>query len=382
MTSLTGYTNNGLNQSLNGVVSLSDGSGTTISEGNITTTNLTLTNNLITNYNTISNLTSLSYLYGLTGNIQTQINSFNASILLGLSNTWTGATNTFNNNVVINGLTNLNSNTYINTTSGTTAIPLAINNSNPPGSGTSTTSLQLTQGNHGCQLSGILTQGVGASFNLSVGEKTSNTWYTVMSGNQTTLTLASTTTQINNLSVNNNGITFNSSPSGYTTSNIYQSYYNLNVLNSGGTTNGNANINFGFDSSAWKFTINTGFAVFNTQVIFNNGLQVSSGQTSTLRSTSTEGLTNTGNITNSGNLINNGNITTNNNTNYGTNSTIITTNTTLSWPLNRVILVNALTIPFTVTLPTLTSANNGLVITIRALPTKKGRGTLLFFKNA
>ena len=57
---------------------------------------------------------------------------------------------------------------------------------------------------------------------------------------------------------------------------------------------------------------------------------------------------------------------------------IITTNTTLSWPLNRVILVNALTIPFTVTLPTLTSANNGLVITIRALPTCNQTVTIAF----
>jgi len=319
MTSLTGYTNNGLNQSLNGVVSLSDGSGTTISEGNITTTNLTLTNNLITNYNTISNLT-LSYLYGLTGNIQTQINSFNASILLGLSNTWTGATNTFNNNVVINGLTNFNSNTFINTSSGTTAIPLVINNSNPSGTGSSSTSLQLIQANFGCQLSGILTQGVGASFNLSVGENNTPTWNTVMSGSQNTLTIASTTTQVNNLSVNNNGIIFNSSPSGYTTSNIYQSYYNLNLLNSGGTTNSNANINFGFDSSAWKFIINTSFAVFKTLTVFDNGLSVTSGQTSTLRSTSTEGLTNTGNITNSGYLINSGNITANNLTTTSTSS--------------------------------------------------------------
>ena len=63
---------------------------------------------------------------------------------------------------------------------------------------------------------------------------------------------------------------------------------------------------------------------------------------------------------------------------WTTSQPIITTNTTLSWPLNRVILVNALTIPFTVTLPTLTSANNGLVITIRALPTCNQTVTIAF----
>ena len=272
------------------------------------------------------------------------------------------------NSLIVNGSSTLNSNTYINTTSGSSSVGLVINNSNPSATGSSTTGLLLTQGNYGCQLQGILTQGVGGSFNLSVGSSPSS-WSTVMSGNSSTLTIASTTTQVNNLSVNNNGITFNSSPSGYTTSNIYQSYYNLNVLNSGGTTNSNANINFGFDSSAWKFIINTGFAVFKTLTIFDNGLSVSSGQTTTLRATTTEGLTNTGNITNSGDLINNGNITTNNNTNYGTNSTIITTKTTLSWPLNRVIFVNATTTSITVTLPTLTSANDGLSIVIRCLPT-------------
>jgi hypothetical protein len=68
----------------------------------------------------------------------------------------------------------------------------------------------------------------------------------------------------------------------------------------------------------------------------------------------------------------------NNNVTYGTNSTIIATATTLSFPLSRVIYVNALTTPFTVTLPTLTSANNGLVVTIRALPTCSQTVTIAF----
>ena len=46
MTSLTGYSNNGLTQSLNGISSLSDGSGTNIQDGSIETINLTLGGNL------------------------------------------------------------------------------------------------------------------------------------------------------------------------------------------------------------------------------------------------------------------------------------------------------------------------------------------------
>jgi len=195
-----------------------------------------------------------------------------------------------------------------------------------------------------------------------------------MSGDQNTLTIASTNTV-----VNGNGITFAASPSAYTTSNIAQNYYNLNLLNNCGTTNGNGNINMGFDSSNWKFSLNTGFAVFNTQVVFNNGLQVASGQTSYLKTTETHGLTNaSSNITNNGDLINNGVIQTNNGVKHGLNSIIYTTSTTLSWPLPRVIFVNALVTPFTVTLPTLTSANNGLVITIRALPTCTQTVTIAF----
>jgi hypothetical protein len=109
MTSLTGYTNNGLNQSLNGISSLSDGAGTIIQDGNISTNDITIAGDLINNYNKISNLL-ISYLYGLTGNIQTQINSIDVQSILNLNNTWTG-TNIFSNNVNLNGNLILNSTT-------------------------------------------------------------------------------------------------------------------------------------------------------------------------------------------------------------------------------------------------------------------------------
>jgi hypothetical protein len=299
----------------------------------------------------------------------TTATTLSTSGLATLNSLSVSGTSTLGSTLNVNATSNLNSTTFINTTSGTTAVGLVINNSNPAGTGASTTALQLTQGNYGCQLSGLLTQGVGASFNLSVGEKTTPIWNTIMSGDQNTLTVASTTTVVNNLTVNNNGVYFNPYPSPYTPSNIYQSYYNLNVFNNCGTSNGNGNINFGFDISAWKFTINTGFAVFNTNVVFNNGLQVASGQTSTLSNASATTLSVSGTSTFTGNQTNSGTIATNNNVTYGTNSTILVTNTTLSWPLNTIIFVNATTTGITVTLPTLTSANDGLVVTIRALPT-------------
>jgi hypothetical protein len=71
-------------------------------------------------------------------------------------------------------------------------------------------------------------------------------------------------------------------------------------------------------------------------------------------------------------------ITTSDNISYGRNSTILATNTTLTFPLNRVIFVNAAVTPITITLPTLTSSHNGLMITIRALPTCTNTVTITF----
>jgi hypothetical protein len=99
-----------------------------------------------------------------------------------------------------------------------------------------------------------------------------------------------------------------------------------------------------------------------------------SGDQSTITIASTTLSVNNLNIT--GSLSSN--ITTNNSVKYGTNSVILATTTTLSFPLNRVIFVNALVTPFTVTLPTLTSANNGLVVTIRGLPTCTQTVTIAF----
>ena len=67
MSYLTGYQTN--NQSLNGIVSLSDGSGSQLQNGD-----LTLTGNLITNNLTISN-NQLSYLFNCNSNIQDQLNA-------------------------------------------------------------------------------------------------------------------------------------------------------------------------------------------------------------------------------------------------------------------------------------------------------------------
>jgi hypothetical protein len=95
------------NRTLSGIISLSDGNGTTIENGKVTTNvvdsahlntdtseigdmdidRLLLQEHLNVN-STIITPVWLSYLYGLTGNIQTQINSISSS-LLSTANTWT-----------------------------------------------------------------------------------------------------------------------------------------------------------------------------------------------------------------------------------------------------------------------------------------------------
>jgi len=94
-------------------------------------------------------------------------------------------------NLNVSGTSNLNNTTYINTANGQSSRALIINNSNPTSSGSSSNSLTLTTGNYGVALTGNLTQGVGSSFSLGVGDQTEG-FDTVMSGDQTTLTIAST----------------------------------------------------------------------------------------------------------------------------------------------------------------------------------------------
>ena len=59
--SLLGYINNGLNQSLNGIVTITDGNGTTISDGEITSKNMNVDTFTATNFQT-NNLTVLGTL--------------------------------------------------------------------------------------------------------------------------------------------------------------------------------------------------------------------------------------------------------------------------------------------------------------------------------
>jgi hypothetical protein len=103
------------NRSMNGIITYDDGQGGVLENGQLTaqhsdldtsvvdnitvSTNLTLQGTITTNTNIITN-TWVSYLYGLTGNIQGQINSILVNVL-GSNNIWTG-TNTFNNTVAIN----------------------------------------------------------------------------------------------------------------------------------------------------------------------------------------------------------------------------------------------------------------------------------------
>jgi hypothetical protein len=103
------------NRSMNGIITYDDGQGGVLENGQLTaqhsdldtsvvdnitvSTNLTLQGTITTNTNVITN-TWVSYLYGLTGNIQGQINSILVNVL-GSNNIWTG-TNTFNNTVAIN----------------------------------------------------------------------------------------------------------------------------------------------------------------------------------------------------------------------------------------------------------------------------------------
>jgi hypothetical protein len=109
----TGVTTN--NRSMNGIISFDDGNGGLLENGKLTAqhsdtdtgsvTDLIIENTLTLQGNTIANATTItpvwvSYLYGLTSNIQSQINSILASAF-GSNNTWTG-TNTFNNTVAIN----------------------------------------------------------------------------------------------------------------------------------------------------------------------------------------------------------------------------------------------------------------------------------------
>ena len=181
-------------------------------------------------------------------------------------------------NLNVSGTSNLNT-TFINTTGGQTVNGLRVNNTNPASSGSSTNSIQVLQGNYGLSLSGQLTQGVGSSFSLGTGD-INDGFDTVMSGDQNTLTIASTNLNANNLALNN-GLTFNSNPSSYTTSSITQSYYNLNFLNNCGSTNGNGNITFGFTANDPAVNINTNYTGFNSLAIFNDGIQVNSGTITT-----------------------------------------------------------------------------------------------------
>ena len=109
MSSISGISQNV--KSLSGVVSLTDGSGVVIQNGTIIANSMTvnqlltiLGNGIYVNGVNISPLI-LSYLSGLTGNIQTQLNGVGSS-LLPLNNTWTGTQN-FNANVNFNSTTNL-----------------------------------------------------------------------------------------------------------------------------------------------------------------------------------------------------------------------------------------------------------------------------------
>jgi len=110
------------NRSMNGIISFDDGSGGILENGQLIADNsdigssqvdtLSIENQLNLDGNIKANtllITPLwvSYLYGLTGNIQNQFNNIVVT-LLSNNNTWTG-TNTFNNTVnfnsVVNGLT-------------------------------------------------------------------------------------------------------------------------------------------------------------------------------------------------------------------------------------------------------------------------------------
>jgi hypothetical protein len=297
-----------------------------------------------------------SYLFNVAGTsnitgattLNSTLNVLGASTLTSISATTlsTSGNTTLSGNLTVSGTPSLNSSTFINTVNGSTNVGLVINNNNPAGTGTSTTSLQLTQGNYGMQLSGALTQGVGASFNLSVGQKTTPSWSTIMSGDQSTLTIASNTTVAKQLNL--------SQSLNLTNSTTYESIKFLNYTNNanscsilaGCSSSGNGN---------------------NISITGDNGIiwQGSYGFFIAPNQTGPSGTRWDAN----GNMTNASSCTMNNNVKYGTNSVILTTNTTLSFPLNRVIFVNALTFSITITLPTLTSANNGLVITIRALPT-------------
>jgi hypothetical protein len=105
------------NRTLSGIISLSDGAGSIIENGKVST-NIVDSGHLTTDTSEIGDLeidrlwlqehlqvdglfitpTWLSYLYGLTSNIQTQISSISTTLLAG-ANTWTGA-QTFSGNAV------------------------------------------------------------------------------------------------------------------------------------------------------------------------------------------------------------------------------------------------------------------------------------------
>lgn len=105
------------NRTLSGVISISDGAGSTMEDGQIVTDRVD-TGHLLSNTSEIGDMdidrlllqehlnvnstlitpTWLSYLFGLTGNIQNQINSISSTIL-GTANTWTNI-QTFSGNVV------------------------------------------------------------------------------------------------------------------------------------------------------------------------------------------------------------------------------------------------------------------------------------------
>ena len=111
--SSTGIVTN--NRSMNGVISFDDGSGGVLENGQLTAqytdadssdiSNLTIETNLnllgtITANSTVITPLWVSYLYGLTGNIQSQISAIISNVL-STNNTWTG-TNIFNNAVTFN----------------------------------------------------------------------------------------------------------------------------------------------------------------------------------------------------------------------------------------------------------------------------------------
>ena len=148
---------------------------------NTFTNTLTLTGNLIVNSTTISP-TILSYLSGATSNIQTQISSINTSILLGLNNTWTGS-NTFSSNT---NTTNLYSNI------------LSINNNNSRRSNNDILEVATSPTSHYLYYNNSSTFGHINTTNSTL------SWNITTSGSATIPTINSVTENVGTLNLNNN----------------------------------------------------------------------------------------------------------------------------------------------------------------------------------